>query len=37
MAAKEKINLLDVIPCRSEQITVERVGETIELSFPRLK
>ena len=24
MAAKEKINLLDVIPCRSEHITVER-------------
>ena len=23
MAAKEKINLLDVIPCRSEHITVE--------------
>lgn len=26
MAAKEKINLLDVIPCRSEHITVEREG-----------
>ena len=33
MAAKEKINLLDVIPCRSEHITVEREGETIVLSF----
>ena len=29
MAAKEKINLLDVIPCRSEHITVEREGETV--------
>ena len=29
MAAKEKINLLEVIPCRSEHITVEREGETI--------
>ena len=37
MAAKEKINLLDVIPCRSEYITVEREGETIVLSFPRFK
>ena len=24
MAAKEKINLLEVIPCRSEHITAER-------------
>mgnify|MGYP007088009750 FL=1 len=37
MAAKEKINLLEVIPCRSEHITVEREGETIVLSFPRFK
>ena len=37
MAAKEKINLLDVIPCRSEHITAEREGETIVLSFPRFK
>ena len=37
MAAKEKINLLEVIPCRSEHITAEREGETIVLSFPRLK
>ena len=37
MAAKDKINLLDVIPCRSEHITVEREGETIVLSFPRFK
>jgi len=28
MAAKEKINLLEVIPCRSEHITAEREGET---------
>ena len=35
MAAKEKINLLEVIPCRSEHITAE--GETIVLSFPRFK
>ena len=34
MAAKEKINLLEVIPCRSEHITAEREGETIVLSFP---
>ena len=33
MAAKEKINLLEVIPCRSEHITAEREGETIVLSF----
>lgn len=37
MAAKEKVNLLEVIPCRSEQITAEREGETIVLSFPRFK
>ena len=37
MAAKEKINLLEVIPCRSEHITAEREGETIVLSFPRFK
>ena len=37
MAAKEKINLLEVIPCRSEHITAEREGETIVLSFPRYK
>ena len=37
MAAKEKINLLEVIPCRSELITAEREGETIVLSFPRFK
>ena len=34
MAAKEKINLLDVIPCRSEHITVEREGE---ISYFRIK
>lgn len=37
MAAKEKINLMDVIPCRSEHITVEKEGETVVLSFPRFK
>ena len=37
MAAKEKTNLLEVIPCRSEHITAEREGETIVLSFPRFK
>lgn len=37
MAAKEKINLLEVIPCRSEHIMAEREGETIVLSFPRFK
>lgn len=37
MAAKEKINLLEVVPCRSEHITAEREGETIVLSFPRFK
>lgn len=37
MAAKEKINLLKAIPCRSEHITTEREGETIVLSFPRFK
>lgn len=31
MAAKEKINLLDVIPCRSEHITVEREGDDCAL------
>lgn len=37
MAAKEKTNLLEVIPCRSEHITAEWEGETIVLSFPRFK
>ena len=37
MAGKEKTNLLEVIPCRSEHITAEREGETIVLSFPRFK
>ena len=37
MTAKEKTNLLEVIPCRSEHITAEREGETIVLSFPRFK
>ena len=37
MAAKEKINLLEVIPCRSEHITAKREGETMVLSFPRFK
>lgn len=37
MAAKEKINLLEVVPCRSEHITAELEGETVVLSFPRFK
>ena len=37
MATKEKINLLEVIPCRNEHIKAEREGETIVLSFPRFK
>ena len=37
MAAKEKINLLEVIPCRSEHITAEREGETFVLSLPLFK
>lgn len=37
MATKEKINLLEVVPCRNEHINVESEGETIVLSFPRFK
>lgn len=37
MAAKEKINLLEIVPCRSEHITAKKEGETIVLSFPRFK
>lgn len=37
MVAKEKINLLEVVPCRSEHITAEQEGETVVLSFPRFK
>ena len=37
MATKEKINLLEVIPCRNEHIKAEQEGETIVLSFPRFK
>ena len=33
MAAKEKINLLEVIPCRSEHITAER-GDNCALLSP---
>ena len=32
MATKEKINLLEVIPCRNEHIKAEQEGETIVLS-----
>lgn len=31
MATKEKINLLEVIPCRNEHIKAEQEGETIVL------
>lgn len=37
MAVKKKINLLEVIPCRSEHITTRWEGERIVLSFPRFK
>lgn len=37
MAAKKKINLLEIVPCRSEHITAKKEGETIVLSFPRFK
>lgn len=37
MAAKEKINLLEVIPCCSEHVTARTEGETTVLSFPRFK
>ena len=30
MATKEKINLLEVIPCRNEHIKAEQEGETME-------
>ena len=29
MATKEKINLLEVIPCRNEHIKAEQEGETL--------
>lgn len=34
---KEKINLLDVIPCHSEHISAIKEGEEVILSFPRFK
>ncbi|WP_294627271.1 PqqD family protein [uncultured Bacteroides sp.] len=37
MTAKEKTNLLEVVPCRSEHITAKWEGETVVLSFPRFK
>ena len=37
MAEKKKINLLEVIPCRSEHITAVKEGEEVILSFPRFK
>lgn len=37
MVAKEKINLLNIVPCRSTHITAKWEGETIVLSFPRFK
>lgn len=37
MAEKKKINLLEVIPCRSKHITAVKEGEEVILSFPRFK
>lgn len=37
MASKEKVNLLQVIPCRSLRITTCKEGEETVLSFPRFK
>lgn len=37
MRAKEKINLLEVVPCRGEQMTTVKEGEEIILSFPRFR
>ena len=37
MAAKEKINLLDVVPFRSTHITTEREGDCVVVAFPRFK
>lgn len=34
---KEKTNLLDVIPFRSEHITTEKEGDCIVIAFPRFK
>lgn len=34
---KDKINLLDVIPCRGEQILTENEGELSVIAFPRFK
>ena len=37
MATKEKINLLEVVPCRNEHISTVKEGEEVILSFPRFK
>lgn len=38
MAAKEKINLLEVIPFRSAHITTKKESDgTIVIAFPRFK
>ena len=37
MATKEKINLLEVVPCRNEHISTLKEGEEVILSFPRFK
>lgn len=37
MADKEKINLLEVIPCRAAHISTMKEGEEVILSFPRFK
>lgn len=35
--AKEKTNLLDVVPCRCTHITTEKEGDCIVIAFPRFK
>lgn len=37
MAVKEKINLLEVVPCRGDQMTTVKEGEEVILSFPRFR
>ncbi len=37
MAAKEKINLLDIIPLRSTHVTTEWEGDYAIITFPRYK
>lgn len=37
MGTKEKINLLEVIPCRCEHITTVKEGDCAVIAFPRFK